>query len=262
MRVEPISLNSCSSCDFSWIQSASANEATDLFNQINGVPSPTQINIFQFTSPKLYTPQDETIFDYGYVNAYLQYGNEQIHKLAMEIVNTSDSDDEKMEKIQKWVVRNIEYMTDEEQYGYNEIWVPPTMLLNTMKGDCEDQAFLIMSLALNSGVDPNRLRFYGGVVKAGEGAATGGHGWVAYKREHDDAWVTVDATYYPDLRPMDLRPKMKDDTRYIDDYFMFEVGKVIITPDNNRVRNPRIYNNYARVQPNVLLPGTWVNGYA
>jgi predicted transglutaminase-like cysteine proteinase len=32
-----------------------------------------------------------------------------------------------MEKIQKWVVNNIADTTDEEQYGYDELWVPPVM---------------------------------------------------------------------------------------------------------------------------------------
>lgn len=260
MQINPIQLNTCSSCDFSWIQSAKVNKANDLFNQINGV-SINRTNVFNFTSPKLYMPQDETIIDYGYVNMYLQYGNKQIHDLAMKIVNPGDSNDLKMQKIQRWVVENIEYMTDEEQYGYDELWVPPTMTLQTMAGDCEDQAFLVMSLALNSGIDPNRLRFYGGVVKAGEGADTGGHGWTAYKRQLDDEWVAIDTTYYPDLRQMDMRLKLKDDNRYIDDYFIFEVGKVIITPDNNRVRNPDIYNNIGNMKPNVLLPGKWVDGY-
>lgn len=262
MKVDPVQLNACQTCDFSWVQaSAPRNKATDLFNQINGVSVP-KTSVFSFTSPKVFMKQDEVIVDYGYVNAYLQYGNEQIHKLAMSIVNAGDSDDLKMEKIQRWVVNNIDYMEDQEQYGHPELWVPPTMLLQSGKGDCEDGAFLIMSLALNSGVDPSRLRFYAGTVKAGEGARTGGHGWVGYKRESDDAWVVADFSYYPDLRPMDSRIKMKDDSRYVDDYFMFEVGKVIITPDNNRVRNPNTYNNYGSLKPNMLLPGTWVNGYA
>ena len=180
----------------------------------------------------------------------------------MEIVNSGDSDDIKMEKIQRWVYENIRYMTDQEQYGYEEIWVPPTMTLQTMAGDCEDNAYLVISLALNAGVDPNRLRFYAGIVKAGEGAETGGHGWVAYKRESDDEWVAIDTTYYPDLRPMDIRIKLKDDDRYIDDYFIFELGRVILTPDNNRVRNTTIYNNIGNIKPNILLPETWINAYA
>ena len=117
-----------------------------------------------------------------------------------------------------------------------------------------------LSLALNAGVEPTRLQFFGGEVKAGGGAETGGHGWVAYRRESDEEWVPVDFSYYPDLRPIDDRLPMKDDDRYIKQYFIFNVGN-IITSDVNRVRQPTTYTNQGYIQPNVLLPGTWVSQY-
>ncbi len=255
---------SCSSCDFSWIRSISDKD--NIFNTINGAPAPNKLGVFDVinaVNQAKTLSKEEIINDPAYVNMYLQYGNQVIKDLAMEIVNQGDSDDVKMQKIQEWVVRNIQYMEDKAQYGFPELWVPPSMLLNSKKGDCEDGAFLIMSLALNAGVEPDRLRFYAGEVKAGEGAATGGHGWVAYQRDSDREWVIVDFSYYPDLRDMDKRLLMKDDTRYIDDWFVMEVGKVILTPENNRVRNPGVvYSNTAYIQPNVLLPGTWMNAYA
>jgi predicted transglutaminase-like cysteine proteinase len=261
MKVNPVQLDACSSCNFSWIQTSSVNKATDLFNTINGV-SVNKPNIFQYTSKPLFTPQDEIIQDYSYVNTFLQYGNPIIKNLVMKIISSSDSDDVKMQKIQSWVYHNIEYMEDKEQYGYSELWVPPTMLLKTKKGDCEDQAFLIISLGLNAGVNPNKLRFYAGIVKAGKGSATGGHGWVAYKRDSDKKWVAVDSTYYPDLREMSKRIPLSNDKRYIDDYFIFEIGKVIITTDTNRVRNPDTYFNNGYMKPNILLPGNYINQYA
>lgn len=249
--------------DYSWINSALPTN--DLFNQINGTVAPAAPSVFNvlqsFTSQK-YASQDDIINDPVFVNFYLQYPNRTIAKLAKEITNGLSTDDQKMQAIQEWVVRNIQYEEDMAQYGYEELWVPPVMLLSTMKGDCEDGAFLIMSLALNAGVDPNRLRFYGGEVQAGQGSATGGHGWVAYMREYDDEWVPVDFSYYPDLRSMSKRIPMAQDERYIKQYFMFEVGQVI-TSDVNRVRNPNItYNNNGYIQPNVLLPGTWMSQYA
>jgi hypothetical protein len=33
---------------------------------------------------------------------------------------------------------------------------------------------------------------YGGFVDAGQGAESGSHGWVAYRRESDNEWVAVD----------------------------------------------------------------------
>jgi len=54
------------------------------------------------------------------------------------------------------------------------------------KGDCEDGAFLVHSLLLHAGVPYDRIGTYGGLVESGEGAATGGHAWTAYRRESDD----------------------------------------------------------------------------
>lgn len=245
-----------------WIRSSLLPQGYNIFDDINGTTAPATPNIFELTGYQAPEPLDEVIDDYGYVNFYLQYGNKIIKNLASEIVNEGDSDDEKMEKIQKWVVENVVYEEDKTQYGIGELWVPPVMLLSTMKGDCEDGAFLIMSLALNAGVDPDKLRFYAGIVEVGQGAATGGHGWVAYKRSIDQEWVPIDFSYYPDLRPMNERIPMKDDTRYIDDFLLFEVGRIILTPDTNRVRSPEMYNHQGYVKPNILLPGTWLNAHA
>ena len=256
MVVEPIG-------NYSWIRGAlPANELFDIINGNVSAQAPNVFDVLQSFANQKYTSPDEIKQDPAFVNMFLQFPNSIIRNLAMKIVDPGDSDDEKMEKIQAWVVKNIEYQEDKDQYGYEELWVPPVMLLSTMKGDCEDGAFLIMSLALNAGVDPNRLRFYGGYVDAGPGAASGGHGWVAYKRESDEKWVAVDFSYYPDLRAMDKRTPLKDDMKYVEQYFIFEVGR-IITSDVNRVREPNItYNNQGYIQPNVLLPGTWMSQYA
>ena len=245
-----------------WIRSSFLPSGYNIFDDIRGTTAQATPNLFELTKFQTPEPLDEVIEDYGYVNFYLQYGNEIIKNLADTIVNERDSDDEKIEKIQRWVVENIVYEEDEPQYGISELWVPPVMLLSTMKGDCEDGAFLIMSLALNAGVDPDKLRFYAGIVEVGKGAATGGHGWVAYQRSIDQEWVPIDFSYYPDLRPMNERMPMKDDTRYIDDFLLFDIGRIILTPDTNRVRNPEMYNYYGNIEPNILRPGSWLNHYA
>lgn len=242
-------------------------QAMDLFSIINGNVSRTA-NIFDTIQEinnqiaQKFTPQDEIIRDPMFINMYFQYPNEIIENMAMKIVDPNDSDDLKMRKIQYWVVKNIAYEEDKKQYGYDELWVPPVMLLRTRKGDCEDGAFLIMSLALNAGVNPNRLKLYGGVVKAGEGAQTGGHAWVAYQRETDNEWIPIDFSYYPTFSPLSLRTPLKDDENYIDDYFVMDMSKIIITEYTNRVRNPDLYDFTGYVKPNVLLPGTWVSLFA
>ena len=293
MRVSPVELNTCGSCnlypirdrfipdepslhkkikDKSSLYDTIKGEST-LYDKIHGKPSGTDpatnvLNAINTMNQKAYGPKDRINKDKidkdpDFVNLWLQFPNEIVRSVAMKIVHPSDSDDVKMEKIQKWVVFNIEYKTDKEQYGYEELWVPPVMVLNTGKGDCEDGAFLIMSLGLNAGVDPARLRWYGGVVDAGQGSASGSHAWVAYRRESDDEWVAVDFSYYPDLRPMNKRTPLKDDKKYVDDYFFLTNQFIVSTPDSNRIRDPEFYYSDGGVIPNVLFPaGSLLSWYA
>lgn len=183
----------------------------------------------------------------------LQYPNDKLKKLALTIVSPSDPNDVKMQKITAWVVKNIQYRTDDENYGHEELWAAPVMTLAKGSGDCEDGAFLIHSLALNAGVPANRLRTYGGLVKAGVGAATGGHGWTAYLRETDHEWVVFDFSYYPNALPAGSRPLMSEDKRYIDDYFYMTLSEYVTTEYTNRVREPEAYDAMGRIRNNLWI---------
>jgi predicted transglutaminase-like cysteine proteinase len=269
MRVSPVSLDACGYCTFQSLINPPRPAGSSVLVDIEGGHSrkTNSAALFFGTIDHLnrtaYQPKDEIIRDPAFVNLWLQFPNHLIKQLVDTIVKPSDSDDEKMEKIQKWVVNNIAYTTDEEQYGYSELWVPPVMVLKTKAGDCEDGAFLIMSLALNAGVDPSRLRMYGGLVDAGTGAPSGGHGWVAYRRQSDNEWVALDWSYYPDLSPMEDRTPLRKDTRYIDDYFFITNQYVVVTQSTNRVKEPDIYHADGSVIPNIFFPaGSLLSLYA
>jgi len=169
---------------------------------------------------------------------YLQFPNINVGSLAAKIVSLSDSDDTKMYKIEKWVQNNISYTTDIKNYGQMEYWALPTLTVNKKLADCEDGAFLIHSLGLNAGVSPEKLRTYGGLVRTDSVTAPlGGHSWTAYKREVDGEWITLDWCYYPTSQALSERVIMKEDMKYIDDYFY--LGKLegtIETPFTNKIR--------------------------
>jgi predicted transglutaminase-like cysteine proteinase len=148
---------------------------------------------------------------------YLQLGNQQIKNLVSTIVSPGDTNDQKVDKILKWVTENITYVSDEVQYHLGEYWAKPTETLNSRAGDCEDEAFLIQSMALAAGIPANRLRTYGGLVKTG--AALGGHAWTIYKRESDNQWVDLDTCYYPDSDSVTSRETFKAQDEYVDAYW-------------------------------------------
>ena len=198
---------------------------------------------------------------YLFNSLYFMYPNQSIRDFAYDVVGVkaTDSNDSKMSKIARWVQNHIRYMEDIDSYGYDEFWAPPIFTLTKGTGDCEDGAFLIVSLALNSGVPESRLRMYGGEVKAGEGAATGGHGWVGYRRESDNEWIPVDYSYYPDPNVSLIKP-MSEDDRYIDDYFFMTVFEFVETPGTNRVRDPEGYDAMGRIQAQVWI-GSIINNF-
>lgn len=197
----------------------------------------TKINInkilIQFRNSRVNGEKSETDYD-----RYLQFPDRNIKVLADKIVKTSDSDDVKMYKIVKWVQNNITYISDIKNYGQVEYWALPTLTANKKTGDCEDGAFLIHSLGLNAGIQPDKLRTYGGLVKTDSVTAPlGGHAWTAYKRKVDDEWVVLDWCYYPNSKKISERIAMKDDMKYLDDYFY--LGKLegtVETPFTNKVR--------------------------
>lgn len=171
---------------------------------------------------------------------YLQYPNAEIKALAIEITDPTDTMDEKAYKILRWVQNNIEYKSDFKSYGKMEYWAEPTITLKRKSGDCEDGAFLIHSLMLNAGIPWERIRTYAGDVRAGAGAATGGHGWTTYKRESDGEWVALDWCYYPNQKLIGDRTPMKYRSVYVDDWFYINLDETVETPYANRVRDPRM----------------------
>jgi len=180
--------------------------------------------------------------DYGNASSldyekYLQQGNPKIKALAMAIVNPWDNNDTKMFKIEQWVIKNIEYISDWENYGMDEYWAYPTQTLDRMSGDCEDGAFLLHSLALAAGVPAERLRTYGGLVFNPYGTEAAGHAWTAYQRESDNEWIVMDWCYWPENSPVGERTSMSNALKYIDDFFFVSAQEgTVETPYSNRVR--------------------------
>jgi hypothetical protein len=198
-------------------------------------------------------PGEERIPNYSFNRLFLQYPNQKLRELAYSIVDSDDSNDEKAWKITSWVIKQIKYIEDEDNYGYEELWVPPIFTLKKGSGDCEDGAFLIHSLLLNADVPSERLRTYAGPVQLGEGARTGNHAWTAYRRESDDEWVVLDFSYYPETIPPSAREVMKNDENYIDDFFYMTLYDFVNTEGVNRVRDPEGYDRMGRTKQHLFV---------
>jgi transglutaminase-like putative cysteine protease len=207
----------------------------------------------------------QEIFDPGYINIYLQYPNQQLQRLADKITYGLHDNDDKATAIIRWVLHNFPYETDENNYGYDELWVPPTFSLAKGSGDCEDGAFLVHSLLLHAGVDHRRIRTYGGFVDAGEGAASGGHAWTAYRRERDDEWVVLDSSYYPNLKHVEERPLMRETAMYRENFFYFNRFVWTNLEGVDRIHNPGAwynYNQHGQINQQLRTAGIFISRYA
>jgi transglutaminase-like putative cysteine protease len=59
--------------------------------------------------------------------------------------------------IRDWVATNIDYMSDEEEWGVEEYWQTPEETLRLGTGDCEDFAVLLCSLLRVYGIDAEQV---------------------------------------------------------------------------------------------------------
>lgn len=257
MYVQPIGLESSS--PYWWITTTPRVRNTSNSKQINpfspdgAAPNPLK-DIITLSNQNIQNAVETTEFSPVFNYLFLMYPHGGIQQFAHDVIGVrrDDGNDLKMTKIARWVQNNIQYISDEENYGTSEFWAPAIFTLMKGSGDCEDGAFLIASLALNSGVPADRIRVYGGFVDAGAGAPSGGHGWVGYLRESDNKWVAVDYSYFPDPNILSL-PPMSEDMKYRDDYFFMTMNEMTYTPGTNRVRNPEFYDSMARIKNATII---------
>lgn len=133
----------------------------------------------------------------------------------------SGTDDEIAIQTLKWVMKNIKYVSDKSQYGYEEYWAYPYQTLKRKMGDCEDQAILLANILLKSGVPYWKFRLSAGLVKIPRQHGFTGHCYLTYFCEDTDKWVLLDSTYYPNKKPISEREDYKDNVYYQNVWFSF-----------------------------------------
>jgi hypothetical protein len=136
------------------------------------------------------------------------------------------SDDETMWNIQKWVAKNIKYVSDSTNSGVPEYWQFPFETLALRLADCEDGAILIASLAICAGIPVNKVRVVAGFVKPHEVTAPeGGHGYVAFERA-DKSITAIDWCFYEDSNiEMSKKPAIENNPLYKAVWFSFNNEK-------------------------------------
>jgi predicted transglutaminase-like cysteine proteinase len=73
--------------------------------------------------------------------------------------------------IRDWVAANVEYKSDEEQWGVEDYWQTPEETLTLYAGDCEDFAILLCTLLRAYGIPADQMYVAVGIDSQGYGHA-------------------------------------------------------------------------------------------
>lgn len=130
---------------------------------------------------------------------------------------SGENDDERALNGLKWVINNIDYISDgsSDTYKQGEYWAYPYQTLKHKQGDCEDGAILLYCILIKSGIPYWKVR-----VSAGDTTA-GGHAYITYYDEKKDRWVSLDWCFYPNTLPIEKRTDYKDEIIYKNIWFSF-----------------------------------------
>jgi predicted transglutaminase-like cysteine proteinase len=114
-----------------------------------------------------------------HVRFYVTPNDPSVQAQLLEIGNDLNT-------IYSWVGENIRYELDSDIYGTEEYWQFPYESLALKTGDCEDQAFLLASLARASGVKAEDIFVALGTID------NQGHAWVIVRTQI--GWRTLEPT--------------------------------------------------------------------
>jgi len=109
--------------------------------------------------------------------------------------------------IRDWVATNIDYMSDEEEWGVEEYWQTPEETLRLGTGDCEDFVVLLCSLLRVYGIDAEQVY----VALSVDVDDENGHAFLIEDWYHDGEWWRIESQA-PPWRPEFGPPKAHPDS--------------------------------------------------
>jgi len=134
------------------------------------------------------------------------------------------SHDETVRLCEQWVIKNIKYVSDSRNNDRNEHWQFHWETLQTMRGDCEDGAILLLNLLLNAGIPKNRILVRAGwVVNNGRRS---GHAYVIYNRNQlGEEFIPIDWCYHIKNNVIAERETLLKSKLYLKPWFQFGMGQ-------------------------------------
>lgn len=131
------------------------------------------------------------------------------------------TDDEIALNSLKWVIDNIKYIADSNQYKNNEYWAFGYETLYSRQGDCEDGAILLYEILRDNKIPSWKIRLTAGYVINPITNKKEGHAYLTYYCQEKNKWITLDWCYFPDLTKIKDRINYEENKIYSDVWFSF-----------------------------------------
>jgi predicted transglutaminase-like cysteine proteinase len=156
------------------------------------------------------------------LNDFLNKQFLETHEILLDTaLELKDKDPDKaIINILKWVVDNVNYVTDTTNWSKEEYWQSAVQTINSEKGDCEDMNGLVYHLAVLAGIPKICLWNCIGTTK------WGGHYWLIYFSTKTCKFYWIDAALRPDLTPIKDRNTFQLNAVYKDIWYCFNQDKV------------------------------------
>jgi len=108
-------------------------------------------------------------------------------------------------RINDWVNKNIEYVTDEENWGEGDYWPTSAEVKDTRKEDCDGQSILKWRMLINDGIPHDKIALI--VIT--------GHMFTAVYEDENDFWILDNGSLtYSIQKASDVLPYTDKELKY------------------------------------------------
>ena len=136
-----------------------------------------------------------------WLSYHVEFPHPKLVDLAEQFRRNCKSEDDRILKIQSYVLRRVKYQSDMKVWGKSEYWASPYETWDRKLDDCDGINGLIYNLAILSGINPVKL-----FVGIGEVSTQNiGHFWLIYLSTKYVTWYSIDGTYNIDTTAFEYR---------------------------------------------------------
>lgn len=155
------------------------------------------------------------------VRDFFTLNDSTLQNIVKSLRMTTMTDNQKALTCLKWIIQNMPYKSDLENYKVPEFWEFPFEGLAKGSFDCEGGSILLANLLLISGIPNWKVRIVAGYVFEPVSKKQIGHAYITFFDEETEKWKILDWCYHPNLKLIKDREEYKKEKMYQDCWFSF-----------------------------------------